>query len=136
MRLRREIVLFAVGGVIGLLVDAGVVQALVSLAGWNAYLARLVSFLMAATVTWGWNRHWTFAGRSSGHRAHAEWLHWIALMSAGALVNYGIYVLLMQVFPSLARWPAVPAAGGSAVAALVNFSAARAVLFRKPRTSV
>jgi putative flippase GtrA len=136
VKLGREIALFAVGGLIGLLVDAGVVQALVSLAGWNAYAARAVSFLLAATVTWWWNRSRTFAGRASGRKAHAEWLQWIGLMGVGALVNNGVYVALLLTVPGLHRWPAIPTAAGSAVAALVNFSAARAVLFRQSRTRV
>lgn len=134
MRLPRDITLFAIGGVLGLIIDAAVVQALVGVEQWNAYLARVVSFLLAATFTWWWNRRHTFAGRSSGRRAHAEWLHWLALMSAGAVVNYGVYVLCLQLFPALHRWPAVAAAAGSVVAALVNFSAARGVLFRHPKT--
>lgn len=134
MRLPRDITLFAIGGVLGLVIDATVVQALVGLQHWNAYLARVVSFLLAATFTWWWNRRHTFAGRSSGRRAHAEWLHWLVLMSAGAVVNYGVYALCLQLFPAWHRWPALAAAVGSAVAALVNFSAARGVLFRHPRT--
>lgn len=134
MRLSRDITLFAIGGVLGLVIDATVVQALVGLQHWNAYLARVVSFLLAATFTWWWNRRHTFAGRSSGRRAHAEWLHWLALMSAGAVVNYGVYALCLQLFPAWHRWPAMAAAVGSAVAALVNFSAARGVLFRHPKT--
>lgn len=134
MRLRRELGLFAIGGVLGLLVDAGIVQALVSWGGWNAYVARVLSFLIAATVTWVWNRNYTFAGRESGRAAHAEWLHWIGLMSAGALVNLGVYVGLLLVFPLLHRWPSVAVAAGGAVAALVNFSAAKGVLFRSTKT--
>lgn len=136
MKLSREIVLFAFGGVLGLLIDAGVVQALVGMFGWNAYGARVVSFLLAATATWWWNRRYTFAARASGHKAHAEWLHWLGLMSVGALLNYGVYVLCLMLFPGLHRWPAVAAAAGSAVAALVNFSAARGMLFRRSRLPV
>lgn len=136
MKLGREIALFAVGGLIGLVVDAGVVQALVSLAGWNPYAARAVSFLLAATSTWWWNRSHTFAGRSSGRKAHAEWIQWIGLMGVGALVNNSIYVTLLLTVPALHRWPAIATAAGSVVAALVNFSAARAVLFRKSGTQV
>ena len=104
--------------------------------GWNAYLARVVSFLLAATVTWWWNRHYTFAARCQRPAAHAEWLHWLALMSIGALVNYGVYAALLLAFPGLHRWPALAAAAGSAVAALINFSAARGVLFRSARDAV
>jgi Predicted membrane protein len=130
IRLSREIGLFAVGGVLGLLVDAGVVQWLVGLRHWNPYLARVVSFLLAATLTWWWNRRYTFAARRSARAAHAEWLHWLGLMSIGACINYGVYALLLMSFSGLHRWPALAAAGGSAVAALVNFATARGMLFK------
>ncbi len=135
MREVRTIGLFAVGGLIGLVVDAGISQALVSFGHWNAYVARIVSFLAAATVTWWWNRRHTFAGRSSGRKAHAELLHWLALMSVGAVVNYGIFAACLMAFPALHRWPAVAVAAGSAVAALVNFSTARGLLFRHPKAT-
>ncbi|SEI80467.1 GtrA family protein [Frateuria terrea] len=128
--------MFAIGGVLGLVVDAGTVQALVVWGGWNPYLARVLSFLLAATVTWAWNRRHTFAHRDSGHSAAAEWLHWLALMGVGACVNYAIYAALLLAFEPLRRWPALPAAAGSAVAALVNFSTARGVLFRRPKRAV
>ena len=135
VKLSREIMLFAVGGVLGLLVDATVVQTLVGAAGWDPYLARVLSFLLAATVTWWWNRRYTFAARRSDRAAHAEWLHWLGLMSFGALINYGVYALLLLNFAALHRWPAVAAAAGSAVAALVNFATARGILFKGPKTS-
>lgn len=132
MKLRREIALFAVGGAVGLVVDAGVVQVLVSLAGWNPYLARVLSFLCAASSTWWWNRRHTFAHRCSGRSARSEWLHWMGLMGLGALVNYGVYVAALLEYPLTHRWPAVAVAVGSAVAAAVNFATARAMLFRYP----
>jgi putative flippase GtrA len=135
IKLSREIMLFAVGGVGGLVVDAGIVQLLVGIENWNPYLARVLSFLLAATFTWWWNRRYTFAARRSNRAAHAEWLHWVGLMSFGAVINYGIYALLLMNFPALHRWPAVAAAAGSAVAALVNFSTARGVLFKTTKTS-
>jgi putative flippase GtrA len=135
VKLSREVVLFAAGGVGGLLIDTGIVQMLVSFGHWNPYLARIPSFLVAATFTWWWNRHFTFAARESGRTAHAEWLHWIGLMSLGAVVNYGVYALLLASISSLHQWPALAAAAGSAVATLVNFSTARRVLFRRSKVS-
>jgi len=135
MKLRREAGLFFVGGVIGFIVDAGVVQALVAFAGWNAYLARLLSFLLAATATWWWNRQYTFAHRASGRPLHLEWLHWMGLMTAGALINYAVYAIMLISFPALHRWPALAVLVGSAVAALVNFSTARGVLFKGSKSS-
>lgn len=129
MSLRREALLFAVGGVLGFIVDAGIVQALVRGAGWNPYLARVVSFLAAATVTWLWNRRFTFAHRRS-HTARAEWARWMGVMAVGALVNYGIYAALVATFPPVRAWPWLGVAAGSAAAALINFCAARSVVFQ------
>lgn len=133
MRLRHEAGLFAIGGVLGLVVDAGTVQALVGWGGWNPYLARVLSFLLAATATWAWNRRHTFAHRTSGRSPGGEWLHWMALMGLGAGLNYAVYAALLLSFEPLTRWPALAAAAGSAVAALVNFSTARGALFRQPK---
>lgn len=129
MRLRREIALFAVGGVIGFLVDAGIVQALVRGAGWNPYAARVLSFLVAASITWSWNRAVTFAHRRE-RRIGGEWLRWMAVMVVGALVNYGLYAWLVGAFALVRAWPALGVAAGSAVAATLNFAMARAVVFR------
>jgi putative flippase GtrA len=135
VKLSREVVLFAIGGVAGLVIDTSIVQMLVSFGHCNPYVARVPSFLVAATFTWWWNSHYTFAERHSGRGAAAEWLHWMGLMSLGALVNYGVYALLLATIVPLQRWPAVAAAAGSAVATLVNFSTARGVLFRRPKAS-
>jgi putative flippase GtrA len=136
VKLSREIMLFAVGGIGGLIIDAGIVQLLVGLGGWNPYFARVLSFLIAATFTWWWSRHYTFAARQSNRSAHAEWLHWMALMSLGAAINYGVYAVLLMNFPLLHRWPAIGAAAGSAVAAFVNFATARKMLFKSPKASM
>jgi putative flippase GtrA len=134
MRLRHEVMLFAVGGLIGFVVDAGVVQLLVSFAHFDPYVGRVISFLMAATATWWWNRSRTFAARQSGRSLPTEWLHWMALMSGGAAVNYAVFVLCLLEFPSWRQWPALAVAVGSVFAALVNFVSARTLLFRRAKT--
>jgi putative flippase GtrA len=135
MKVSRQFFLFTIGGVIGFVVDAGLAQALVSWSDWNAYYSRLVSIPAAATVTWLWNRWQTFANQESGRSLLSEWLHWMALMGVGALVNYGTYAALLMAFPMLHRWPAIAIVGGSVVAALFNFSTARLMLFKSAKTS-
>ena len=134
-RLRREVALFAVGGLLGLIVDAGMAQTLVGVAGWNVYTARIVSFLSAATVTWWWNRNHTFAHRDSGRSHRSEWLHWMGLMAIGAIINNGVYVLVFEAFPGLRAWPAVAVAAGSAAGSVANFLCARTLLFRAAKTA-
>lgn len=133
MRPSRELALFAVGGGIGFVVDAAILQALVSLCSANPYVAQVFAFLVAATATWWWNRSRTFAARSSGRSLPGEWLHWMALMGFGAVVNYAAYAGSLLLFPSWRRWPVLAVAAGSAVAAAVNYASARAMLYKKPK---
>lgn len=136
MRLRHEVMLFAIGGLLGLVVDAGIVQALVTFAHVNPYIAKLISFVPAATVTWLWNRSSTFAARHSGRSLASEWLHWMVLMSGGAAVNYAVYSACLLMFPSWHRWPAAASGVGSIVAAFVNFVGARMLVFRRAKTGL
>lgn len=127
-RLRREIGLFAIGGVLGFVVDAGIVTLLVQMFRIDPYLARVPSFLAAATVTWLWNRTFTFAGRRR-HRAGVEWLRWLLVMMLGAGINYGTYAMVLALWAPARAWPVWGVAAGSALAAGFNFAAARALVF-------
>lgn len=132
----RRFGLFFIGGMIGFVVDAGVVQGLVSFFGMDPYFGRLISFSCAATVTWLWNRHTTFADARGQHRWHIEWARWMAAMSGGALVNYGTYALAVWQFPLVHAWPALGVAAGSVTGAGVNYLGARHFVFAKPRGGV
>lgn len=134
MSLRRQVAWFAVGGLLGFIVDAAIVHALIRWAGWGPYAARVVSFLAAASVTWVWNRTFTFAHRRR-HRAGAEWTRWLLVMSGGAVLNYTIYALLVACVDRVHHWPVLGVAAGSAVAALFNFHAARTAVFNKPENA-
>ena len=56
----RQLGMFAIGGAIGFVVDAGILQLLVVGLAWDRYTGRLISFLFAATATWIFNRHLHF----------------------------------------------------------------------------
>ena len=132
MKLRREAGLFFVGGVIGFIVDAGIVQFLVREWAVNPYEARVVSFLAAATTTWSFNRKYTFAGRSSGSRRR-ELFRYIIAMAGGFALNYGTYALLVATWPLVRSWPAIGVAAGSIAGAVVNFLTSKYWIFRAPK---
>lgn len=134
MKLHHEVAWFALGGVIGFVVDAGIVHLTVRAAGWNPYAARVLSFLVAASVTWAWNRSITFAHRRRAGAA-GEWLRWVAVMTVGAIVNYGIYALLVATVGVIHAWPVLGVAAGSACSAVVNFGGARGMVFNRPDTT-
>ena len=132
MALRKEIMLFAISGVFGFLVDAGIVQFLVREWAVNPYEARVASFLAAATTTWSFNRKYTFAGKSSGSRRR-ELLRYIAAMAGGFALNYGTYAICVASWPLVRSWPAIGVAAGSITGAVLNFLSSKYWIFRAPR---
>ena len=90
--LPKQLAWFGVGGFIGFLVDAGVVQLLVSKFNVDPYVGRLFSFLCAATATWLFNRHFTFHRRGD-YGLFGEWSRYIVAMSAGFAINYLAYAV-------------------------------------------
>ena len=132
MHLRREIILFAISGVFGFIVDAGIVQFLVREWAVNPYEARVISFLAAATTTWSFNRKFTFAGKSSGSRRR-ELLRYIVAMAGGFALNYGAYALCVATWPLVRTWPAIGVAIGSVAGAVLNFLTSKYWIFRAPK---
>ena len=68
------------------------------------YGAGLVSYFVAATGTWLFNRLWTFRGRGSGP-AHRQWARFLAANLLGFTLNRGTYALLVT-FVALCARPA------------------------------
>ncbi len=133
MALRRQILLFAISGVFGFVVDAGIVQFLVRELGTNPYGARVVSFLAAATTTWAFNRRFTFAGHGGGSRRR-ELVRYLVAMAVGFALNYGAYVACVLLWPLVREWPAIGVAAGSIAGAVVNFLSSKYWIFR-PRAN-
>jgi len=129
MALRRQILLFAVSGAVGFVVDAGIVQFLVRELDANPYGARVISFLAAATTTWAFNRRYTFAGHGGGSRRR-ELARYLVAMAAGFALNYGAYVACVMLWPLVREWPAIGVAAGSVAGAVVNFLSSKYWIFR------
>ena len=126
----RQILLFCMGGCIGFLIDAGIVQWLVSAFAANPYLSRLLSFLAAATGTWLFNRRFTFKDVRHYGR-FGEWSRYVFAMSGGFVINFTIYSALVYHHALFQRLPALAVAIGSMGGFLVNFSASRFWIYRQ-----
>lgn len=129
---RSEFLRFSIVGGIGFVVDAGIVTVLVRGLGMDPYAGRVLSFLAGATTTWYLNRTFTFAnGRSAGSRGR-QWLRFVAVNSGGALINYGVYVLTLELWPLARHYPAIGVAFGSIAGLAFNYPASKFLVFRRP----
>ena len=128
MKLARELVLFGVVGVIGFLVDSGVLYLFKSAMG--LYYGRLLSFFCAVVTTWLLNRHLTFKQRASGLSVIHEFSRYFGLMLGGGVVNYSSYALLVYFLDFFASQPIWGVAAGSCAGMVVNYLSARFLVFR------
>ena len=133
MPLRKEILFFAISGVIGFVVDAGIVQFLVREWQVNPYEARLVSFLCAATTTWAFNRKITFAGKGNSGSRRRQLISYLIAMAGGFELNYGAYAACVASFAVVRAWHAIGVAAGSIAGAVVNFLSSKYWIFRVPK---
>ena len=130
MTVYRQFFRFSVIGAIGFLVDVSVLYLLNGL-GFDLYSARLVSFLCAATFTWLGNRLFTFRESGQPRRASgSEWLFYVAAMTLGGLVNYGVYAALITFVDPFGHYPWLAVAAGTGAGLSINFLLARRILHR------
>lgn len=122
---------FLVVGALGFIVDFSVLYLAVNAAGLGALGGRIVSFLVAATVTWKANRHFTFASAAPvlPGAAARQWLRYLSTTAIGGAINIGVYQawLAMTTHSNVNLFLAVVA--GSAVALFVNFTLSKYVVF-------
>lgn len=123
----RQLAFFTLVGAAGFVVDASVLLLLTHAVGLDIYVARLLSWLTAATATWWLNRTLTFMDRSAS--LLRQWLMFLAANSAGGLINIGVSSALIA-----ARLAPVAALACGALAGLLwNFLASRRFVFGRPK---
>ncbi len=131
LRLRRQhaidLLRFAVVGASGFVVDTAVVYTLREPLG--LYGAGLVSYLVAATWVWWFNRIWTYAGRSSGSLL-GQWARFMVVNLGGFVLNRGTYALLVAASGQVRAWPVLAVAAGSVAGMFANFFLSRRLVFR------
>lgn len=122
---------FLLVGALGFVVDFSVLYLAVNAAGLGTLAGRLVSFIVAATVTWKANRHFTFATTEAvvPGTAARQWLRYLLTTAIGGAINIGVYQLWLKMtdYGNMNLFLAVVA--GSAVALLVNFTLSKHVVF-------
>lgn len=119
---------FALAGVTGFVVDAGVLALLIGPLG--PYFGRLCSFLAAVATTWLVNRNLAFADRTGRHSLVGEFGRYFASMLLGGVLNYGVYSGVVALLGRDGIMPYLGLAAGTAVGMVVNYSLAHFVVFK------
>jgi putative flippase GtrA len=131
----RRLLIFSLVGVVGFIVDAGVLQLLVLGLAWDRYSGRLISFLCAATATWLLNRRYTFRGPRR-HSVGVEWARYLLAMSGGFVCNFVAYSALVYFFDVDRQWLILAVAAGSVAGLGINYTASHYWVYRHQRRPV
>lgn len=127
----REFPRFLVVGTIGFVVDASVLHLLVAYTPLDLYAGRVVSYLIAATMTWVLNRNFTFRAQSSSPiGAPRQWARYIGINAIGGVINWIVYSLGVTYFDVMREFLFLAVAAGSIVALVFNFYSNKYWVFR------
>jgi putative flippase GtrA len=122
---------FGLVGVLGFLVDAGVLHGLVFGYGVNLFLGRAVSFVCAASTTWAVNRAVVFAaGVKSRGGLYVEWARYFGASIAGGAVNYAAFAIAVELSETVRRNPSIGVGIGSMAGMAVNYVLYSGFVFR------
>lgn len=116
---------FSLVGVIGFVINAGLVEGISHVS--DPIIAQGIGFPAAATVTWWFNRKFTFKSREAALRR--EWLQYMFASLGGWVVNNGAYFALIFTQPWAYRRPVIAVAAGSLAGMCANFFATRYLVF-------
>ena len=122
-----ELVRFGIVGAVGFAANVAAVYAVRGLAG--LYLAGLIAWLAAATVTWLLNRLWTFRGRGRAAPAHKQWALFLAANFVGFVLYYATYAGLVACAPFFAAQPVAAVFAGMLAGMAANFTLSRRLVF-------
>ncbi|MEM6537067.1 MAG: GtrA family protein [Pseudomonadota bacterium] len=125
----RELLLFGTIGTLGFLVDAATLYAVKGITP-NLYIGRMISYFVAATVTWYCNRRLTFRSRS--RNLAREWFVFICANSVGGVANYSTFAALVASVETARSYPVLAVGAGSLVGMVFNFVASKYVVFKRP----
>ena len=125
----RQARIFVLVGAVGFLVDGSLLVWLSQGLDLDLVRSRIISFSTAVSVTWLLNRRLTFRHHAS-RRKLREWIRYFAVNGIGALLNLGVFLLLIQGYSVLRAYPLVPLAVAALLALVFNFFASRSIAFR------
>lgn len=130
---------YAAVGFTNAVVDFGVLYLLIWLfqvsTGFNYIIFKTISFVVAVTHSYFWNKHWVFddAASRGGRR---EMVKFFAVNVAAAIVNVTVASVIVNTFPPVLgmtaeAWAGFGAVIGSATALAFSFVGFRLLVFKK-----
>jgi putative flippase GtrA len=119
---------FGLVGTLGFLTDATILVVLVHLCHIHPLAARPFSFLTANFATWWCNRHFTFSPNPK-RKIHHEWMRYFSVNGIGAVINLGIYSLLIIYDHRWLSLPIIALAIASIVAMVFNYFSSKYFAF-------
>jgi dolichol-phosphate mannosyltransferase len=122
-----ELMQFVVVGASGVLVNLGVVTALLR-SGAAAPVGIAGGIVASICGNFYLNRRFTFSHSRGGHMP-TQFLGYVLSVSFGSLVNYTIALSLLERLPGLA--PQIASLGGIGAATVVNFVALKYIVFKR-----
>jgi putative flippase GtrA len=125
----KQLLRFGAVGVVGFVVDAGVLTLGIQ-AGSGPWLGRVLSYIAAATVTFGLNRAWTFRDADRSRPVARDWSVFVLVNLIGFACNYGTYAALIAGIPLVRDIPVLGVAAGSLAGMAGNFLLSRRYVFR------
>ncbi len=134
----RQFIKFCIVGASSFTIDFGVSWLLHYSVGLTVLLAKTVSFTLAVTNGFVWNRLWTF--RAVGHRPqHEQYAMFFSVNVVGYLLNVGIVMSIIRAATGTWSPPEAPrpvfigaTLAATAVVVFWNFFANKHLTFRPP----
>lgn len=120
---------FALVGGIGFIADAAAFSLCFYLLEMPLITSRLISFLIAATVTWFGNRTFTFANQDS--ELAKQWLKFISVACVSATPNFLTFKAIVFVFGQAGLMPMVALIVGVLVGMVSNYLFSSMWVFKK-----
>jgi putative flippase GtrA len=99
-------------------------------AGTGPWFGRVLSYVAAATVTFGLNRAWTFRAAGRSRSVVRDWGLFLVVNLVGFACNYGTYAAMIAGVAVMREHPVLAVAAGSIAGMAGNFILSRRYVFR------
>lgn len=122
---RSQLLRFGLVGCVGFVTDASFTLLFHSVLGLGEVPARVLGFVIAASVGWWLNRNFTFQVQTGA----SSWLRYVVITSAGAAINIACYLGVLRVLGTRPLDLLAGVAVGSIVAMGFNYWVSRRWVF-------